>query len=46
VFLMLRGVGSGGVTLAANDFRGVQAVTQVGADVPRGAVAEMANRTN
>jgi len=46
VFLKLQGAASGGVTLTANDFSGVQAVTQVGADVPRGAVAEMANRTN
>ncbi len=46
VFLELRGAGSTGVTLAANDFSGVQAVTQVGADVPGDAVAEMANRTH
>jgi len=46
VFLRLQGAASSGVTLTANDFSGVQAVTQVGADVPRGAVAELANRTN
>lgn len=46
VFLKLEGATSRGVTLTANDFSGVQAVTQVGADVPRGAVADMANRTN
>jgi hypothetical protein len=46
VFLKLQGPASRGVTLTANDFSGVQAVTQVGADVPREAVAVMANRTN
>jgi polygalacturonase len=46
VFLRLQGAASSGVTLTANDFSGVQAVTQVGADVPRGTVAELANRTN
>lgn len=46
VFLKLQGAASGGVTLTANDFSGVQAVTQVGPDVPRGTVAELANRTN
>jgi hypothetical protein len=46
LFLKLQGAVSGAVTLTGNDFSGVQAVTQVGADVPRGAVAELANRTN
>lgn len=46
VFLKLQGAGSSAVTLTANDFSGVQAVTQVGAEVPKGAVAELANRTN
>jgi len=46
LFLTLRGAASSRVALTANDFSGVQAVTQVGADVPRGAVAELANRTN
>lgn len=46
LFLKLQGAASRAVTLTGNDFCGVNAVTQIGADVPRGAVAELANRTN
>jgi len=46
LFLLLRGAASKAVTLAANDFSGVRTVMQVGADVPKGTVAELANRTN
>jgi hypothetical protein len=46
VFLRLQGAASRGITLATNDFSGVNAITQVGADVPKGAVAELANRTH
>lgn len=46
VFLKLLGPESARVTLVANDFTGVSAVAQVGADVPPGTVAEMANRTH
>jgi hypothetical protein len=46
VFLALQGARTGGVTLAANDFRGVKKVAEVGEEVPQDAVAQLANRTD
>jgi hypothetical protein len=45
VFVRVQGKETRDITLTGNDFQGVQAISQVGADVPRGAVAEPANRT-
>jgi polygalacturonase len=45
VFVRVRGPQSHGITLTGNDLRRLQAVSQVGAEVPDGAVAEIANRT-
>ncbi len=46
VFLKVQGEASRSITLTSNDFSGVKAVVQVGADVPRGAVTKWSNRTN
>jgi len=46
VFLMVRGRETEGITLVGNDFRAVQAITQVGAEVSKGTLMEMANRTH
>lgn len=45
VFVRVQGEETSGITLTGNDLQAVQAISQVGADVPRGAVAELANRT-
>ena len=45
VFVRVQGERTSGITLTGNDLRAVQAISQVGVDVPTGAVAELANRT-
>lgn len=46
VFLRVQGEASRRITLTSNDFSDADAVIQIGAEVPRSAVAKWSNRTN